>query len=269
MFEARLSPDPWRSVVSTDQLGKLTGLYLTPHGGNRIDVYNGTAWVERRIEEGFPIGTATLGMADGNYDVFAYLDEANVVRLDVQPWPTVREFQRRDGVLLHPTDHTRMLVGSLRVEDGGYHHDSKRRHVWNYFNQVPHRLQYQLTGPVPVNTSHWRMAGNNPDSFVSVLLGGESSLVVLSGKDWVNAYPHWQVGYAGIGINSVTPHPAGFQVQGHTVGTNRDLPCYMTIAPGPGYFKFNLLERIEVAIPSTLGNQPSIMTCGLTGFVTC
>lgn len=100
---------------STSYLAKTT-IYYTPYIGNRIALYNGSAWVIKTFSE---LSLSLAGLAAStNFDVFLY-DNAGTLTLESVAWTndTTRAtaIVRQDGVYVKSGTPTKRLVGTFRT----------------------------------------------------------------------------------------------------------------------------------------------------------
>lgn len=144
--QGRLTLESGVAVSTTDQLAK-GNLYYTPHSGNAISLYSGTAWVTRTFSE----VTLALTLTSGKpYDIFAY-DNSGVVALESLVWTndTTRAtaLVRQDGVWCKTGVLTRRYIGTIYASAGNQCEDSAaKRFVWNMYNRVRrHMSVYDAT----------------------------------------------------------------------------------------------------------------------------
>jgi hypothetical protein len=147
----RLTTETGVSVSTSDRTAQST-IYLTPHIGNQIAIYDGSAWQLRSSAE---VSLALSGLTSGkNYDVFAYWSGSAVVLELSAAWTndTTRAdaITRQDGVWCKSGALTRRFVGTLRTTGTTTTEDStKNRFLWNCDNRLNRRLMFLET------TSTW------------------------------------------------------------------------------------------------------------------
>lgn len=140
-----------------------TTLYYTPYLGNRVSLYNGSAWVVYAFSQ---LSIAVPSTSNTNYDVYLY-DNSGTLTLDLTAWTndTTRAtaLTRQDGVLVKTGATSRRYIGTVRTSPTtGYMDDTPgSRHVWNMYNRVSSHLYAGTTGSYNYTTGTWRAAGND------------------------------------------------------------------------------------------------------------
>ena len=215
-------------------------LYLTPYVGNRIALFDGTAWNIRIFTERSLALTVTSGK---NYDIFAY-DNAGVPALELSAaWTndTTRAdaLTRQDGILSKSSGLTRRYLGTLRASAANQTADTATsRFLANYYNRVQKSL---MANPGYSNnaldTTYWMVGGwakanGGVGSGVSFLSMGEEATFIQAqavyNTDGVS------VVHAGPGIDSTVPGKMGCgyvgQIQTITVNDSQVLSAgYHTV----------------------------------------
>jgi len=135
-------------------------LFLTPYNGNRISLYNGSAWVELTSAQ---VTLAPALVASTMYDLFAY-NNGGVVTLEIAAWTNTTTRATAisfiDGVPVLSSNNTRRLVGSFYAEaTNAVRRDARRIHYTNVDNLVPAVLS-RVWG-VGVNTYTFTTTGGN------------------------------------------------------------------------------------------------------------
>ena len=144
--EFRLTTESGVPVSTSDRSSQST-LYLTPFKGNRIALYDGSAWQVRSSAE---VSLALSGLTSGkNYDVFAYWTGSAVALELSAAWTSdsarADAVTRQDGVLVKSGTPTRRLVGTIRTTGTNTTADTgftggvgtgAKRFVWNLDNQT-------------------------------------------------------------------------------------------------------------------------------------
>lgn len=139
MCEFRLSLTSGVPVTTSDVTGATT-VYLSPYKGNRIALWDGTAWHMRTSAEvGLLLGGLTSGFP---YDIFAY-DNAGVVTLASRIWNDATNrnpifaLTQLNGVLVESALPIRRYLGTIVATGVASTEDSlAKRYVWNYYNRV-------------------------------------------------------------------------------------------------------------------------------------
>jgi hypothetical protein len=171
----RLTLDPFSSVSTANMEGQ--AIYLVPHRGASMPLYDGTSWLETPLPSGLTeISLANLAV--GVYDLFAYRGAGTVVVEAPVPWPD--PFYRdpnlddQDGIWVKNGDPTRRYIGTVGLTSLGRTEDSDvRRLVWNAQNRVPRPLRRfeAATGWSYTVPDTWRQANANVANQVEVVVG--------------------------------------------------------------------------------------------------
>ena len=135
--EGRLSTESGIAVSTSDRSSQGT-LYLVPHKGNRVRLYDGTRWKLYAFTTQVSLSlTLTSGK---NYDVFLY-DNSGTLTLELSAaWTndTTRAdaLATQDGIDVKSGATTRLWVGTIRASGTNVTEDSKaKRFVWSRYRQ--------------------------------------------------------------------------------------------------------------------------------------
>ena len=223
VFQARLTgttgtPVPASVITSVN-------IYVTPYGGDKIALYDGTDWrlfTLTEVTASVPNTTAT------NYDVFIY--DAPGLTLDIVAWSndTTRAtaLATQNGVYVKTGATGRRYVGSFRTGDvsGTTNDTTTLRHIWNYYNRVRRNMMVKET------TNTWTYT---TDTFRQVNAAATNQLDILQGvaEDWIKAQafhitrnPTTNVRVVtGIGIDSTTANSADITASCVTQVANLDV----------------------------------------------
>jgi hypothetical protein len=156
------------STSTTDPLaeGISQTIYLHPHLGNRISLFNGSTWEAKQFSSSLALNAATV-TANINYDIFAYLN-GSTLSFESVAWSnnTSRgtEISLQDGVYCKINDKTRRYLGSVRKISSSFYNDYSRRLVFNAYNRVK-RLNMTLG-----NFNSWSLTPSNNYSFVNSIV---------------------------------------------------------------------------------------------------
>jgi hypothetical protein len=183
-------------------------LYLTPYRGNKISLFNGSAWVLRESAEvSVAIAGATIGRP---YDVFAY-DNAGAVAIETLIWASATArataLTTQDGVLVKNGDTTRKYVGTVVPTGAAQLTDSERqRLVWNYYNRVDRNLLKQelFTAAWNYNTAVVRQANGSVLNQIEYVCGFQEDSIEAT---LTTGFLHTATGNSGsnfIGADSIT-----------------------------------------------------------------
>lgn len=123
--------------------GNSSTLYYTPYRGNKLTIYDGSAWQTKTFTE---LSISNVGLsANTNYDVFVYLNSGTPT-LVLVAWSgaTTRAtaLTRLNGVLVLNGTPTRRYLGTVRVDEGGDFYDGPNQSfIWNYYNRILRMFQ--------------------------------------------------------------------------------------------------------------------------------
>ena len=141
--------------ITTADVTAAGTLYFTPHGGDKIGLFDGTRW---KIYSFTEISLALTLTSGNNYDVWLY-DNAGTLTLETLIWTnnTTRAtaLVLQNGVYCKTGALTRRYLGTIRSSAANVTEDSAaKRFVWNYYNRVKFRNFRRDT------TDSWTNAGN-------------------------------------------------------------------------------------------------------------
>ena len=253
VFEARLTLSTGVAVTVSD-VANATTIYLTPHNGNRVRVYNGTRWVTYALtEKSLAIGT--LASATIPNDIFLY-DNAGTLTLEKLAWTnsTTRAtgLTTQDGVVVKSGDTTRLYVGTFyptsttQVDD-----TAARRNLVNHYNKVEKKIYAHDSTDSWISSATafeaWGTGGSGSTTpgvtRVQVLCPlGTELLKARFDADCVNATTSNGVGI-GIGIDSTTVNSAGMLNIASVNSTGRHASAEYVDYPGIGAHYVQMLQR--------------------------
>jgi len=178
-------------AVSLSDVSAATTVYFTPFRGNKIGVYNGTAWSIFDLTE---INLSLSGFAaNTNFDIYVY-DNSGTLTLENVAWTddTTRATALilQDGVYVKSGEATRRYLGTIRTTGiTGQTEDSAggsitiaKRLVWNAYNRVSRPvLIYENTPSWAYSTSTWRRMNNNSNMKVDFVTGLSEDAIDFSG----------------------------------------------------------------------------------------
>lgn len=169
----RLTLESGVPVSTTDQTAKST-LYFTPYKGNRIALYDGSAWSILTFSElSLDISGYT---ANKNYDIWAY-NNSGAVALESTAWTndTTRAtpLATQDGVYVKSGAATRRYLGTIRITGtAGQCEDSvTKRFVWNYRNRVKRPFIKVDPNSHVYSTNAWRYVRNDSANKIELVIG--------------------------------------------------------------------------------------------------
>lgn len=281
--QGRLTLATGEPVMSSSQAGKTLILY-TPYVGNRIPIYDGSAFTMEAFTELSNDTTASsTGKAgpaavttDSNYDLFVWSD-SGTLRLTRGPlWTSgtargtgsgTSELQRIAGIWTNkvaisngPGANLGTYVGTVR-SNGSSQIDfipggsaaggtAAVLGVWNAWNRVSYGgLIGDTTNSWTYSTATWRAADNSNGMRVSLVAGLQ--------EDFATTRAYSQVGTAvagsvavGIGYDSTTA-PSGPASYWLMAGTNLASPVAEFTAQPLGFHYFQQLEKGTAAGTTT------------------
>ena len=176
----RLTLTSGTSITTADVTGATT-IYLTPHTGNSIALYDGANWALLTSSEvSLALGTLTSGLP---YDVFAY-DNAGTLTLEFLAWTnnTTRAtaLVRQNGVWCKTGVLTRRYVGTFYTTSTTTTEDSyAKRFLWNVNNRIRRPLKNvtEITDSWTYTTAAFREANANTANRLQYVCGLSEDLV--------------------------------------------------------------------------------------------
>ena len=274
--DARLTPTSGTAIPDSDVLAATT-VYVTPYGGNRCAVYDGTNWVIRTFSEiSLSLGSDAV---NSNYDVFVY-DNAGTLAMERLAWAgdTSRStaLALQDGIYVKSGQLTRRYLGTYRTTGTlGQTEDSlTKRFVFNYYNRIRRPVRrVEATDSWAYTTATWRVANNTTSNQINVLVGqGETDieLTVLATAENTGTAATM---HTGIGEDSTTSPATGGLIAGQQMAqANTPFTASMsTVRVVPlGYHFYAWLERSAASGTTTwYGDQGAAFTyqTGLVGTI--
>jgi hypothetical protein len=255
----RLSTETGVSVSITDRTAQST-IYLTPHGGNQIALYDGSAWQLRSSAE---ISLALSGLTSGrNYDVFAYWSDSAVVLELSAAWTndTTRAdaITRQNGIWCKTGALTRRLVGTIRTTGTTTTEDSAaKKFVWNVNNQVNSALQVIDNSSHTYNSSTARYVNGSAANRMEFVCGLPQSVAFSVAG---NIQPSVELSLS-LNWTSGTPVLADTSSY-YFSAANTDVPGVVTRNVPAGYAFLALLEAVYSGTPTITKARGSATTAG-------
>jgi hypothetical protein len=274
IMQGRLTLETGVAVSTTDQLAK-TSVFLTPNRGNRLGLYDGTAWKMYALtaDVTLPLGTLTSAK---NYDIFGFDSSSNVALEFSAAWTndTTRAdaLAFQDGILCKSGALTRRYLGTMRTvsttqtaDSGGLTGTTQvgaTRFLWNYYNRVPRPLSViDTTASWSYGTAAFRQAHGAAGNKVEYVSGIADLLVeaIATASPQVfgtDAAPASDI-RVGLGVDSTTVNSApliGRVYMGFAGAGNFTLPMSSVYRnyPGLGYHALNWLEYGQSVTGGTL-----------------
>jgi hypothetical protein len=174
-----------------------TTLYLSPHTGNQIGLYDGAAWAcLSSAEVSVALGTLTSGLP---YDVFAY-NNSGTLTLELLAWTSdtarATALVRQDGIWCKTGALTRRWVGTIRTNSTTTSIDTAggiitqvggKRFVYNTANQERRYFMVKdTTASWTWATGSWRLinGATQPTNCCEVLCGDPLGRDAVRAEYW-------------------------------------------------------------------------------------
>jgi hypothetical protein len=244
-------------------------IYFTPYCGNKISLYNGTAWEVFSFTE---LSLALTGLtADKNYDIFVY-NNSGTLTLERLAWTGDLErataLVLQDGVYVKSGATTRLYLGTFRATGSTTTTDTvTKRFVYNKYNKVARKfLKRNSASAWNYNSTTWRYANNDSTQKVEYVIGDTDAYLQLTLTQVLAG------GTAGAGAeNGIGLDRAGLDgLWGYstlvTYGRNI-ITTTLTNQPTIGYHYAASCERSNTN--GTTVYFESWNACGLMGYITC
>jgi hypothetical protein len=231
--------------VTTASVTAAGMIYFTPYIGNKVSIYNGSAWENFNLTE---ISLALTLTDAKNYDVFVY-DNAGTLTLELSAaWTndTTRAdaIVLQDGVYVKSAATTRRYLGTIRASGTDTTEDSvTKRFVWNYKQRVS-RAMLKYDTNYTYTTAALRYCNNDANNALFFVRGLDEDMVHA-----VFAPGQWATSTIGtsfrIGLDSTTA-PAGAGGLGGNLGLLANQQMYSVSQyagyPGLGYHFLAMTE---------------------------
>ena len=277
VFQGRLTLTTGTPITTSDVTAAAT-LYLTPYGGNKVALYDGSQqWNVRALVE---TSLAVPAVANTVYDVFAY-DDSGTVKIEALAWTndTTRAtaLTTQDGVYVKTGDTTRRYVGSFRTLLASQCHDTVlRRWLWNYYNRVERPMAVvESTNSWGYTTDTYRQADGHTGNQLDFVIGVSEDAV------WARVVAHCtqdtttKTASVGIGLDSTSVNSAVVQGGGSAVtfsgqpDTGMLFTAEYRAAVAVGRHKLVWLEKSAVTNTTNWygDNNDNDVQCGIIGSV--
>ena len=268
--------------VTTANVTSATTLYYTPFVSNKIDLYNGTAWVPFLFSElSISVPTNTLTNQRPK-DVFIY-SNSGVPTLELGPnWTSdtarATALVLQNGIYVKSGDTTRRYVGTIRGKFVGldsYMEDSvASRFVWNYYNRMPRMLACtDSTASWTYSTATWRQARATTTNQVDFVVGIADTFVQAEVNTILSNSTANQGGIAAVGYDTTTDStamPNGTFRQA-TIRSGSANAVVSGTSTNLGYpaigYHYCSWNEISTGVGTTTYYSSSVT--GITGFIVC
>lgn len=226
------------TAVTTSDVTAATTVYFTPYTGNRIALYNGSAWEMLNFSE---ISIAVPATTNTLYDVWAYNNSGSVA-LEATAWTndTTRAtaLVLQNGVYCKTGALTRRYLGSFRTTgSSGQTEDSKaKRYVWNYYNRVARQLRVtESAASWTYSTATWRAANNSATNRVDFVRGlNEDVVSVTMSASVINSTATFRQTAIGFGEDTTTTVTGRYTQDCSGNAASRTLHAYYDDMPSAG-----------------------------------
>ena len=265
------------TVVTADPVpnsGSSATIRYTPFVGNRVALYDGSAWNIHTFSE---VSLAVPMTADTNHDIFIY-DNAGTITLESVAWSTsaarATAITRQDGVYVKSGTATKRYLGTVRVNASNTIPDTlAERFVWNYYNRVPRPLKVvDGTNSWTYTTDTFRSANNSTANRIGLLIGVLEEAIQIRVTAVFSNPTAGVVACVGIGEDSTSAAVASsiLGAQASTAGGVRTAMAEYVMVPNSiGYHFYQWLERSAATDVTTWygDNGATNIQSGITGLV--
>lgn len=270
--DLRLTALVGQAITVTDATA-VTTVFVEPFKGNRIALYDGSAWNLRTVTS---TGIAVPVAASQMYDVFAY-DNSTVTAYETLAWTndTTRAtaLVLQDGALVKSGALTRRYLGSFRTTTvAGQTEDSiAKRFIWNYYNRYP-RLMRRLesTATWTYTTATWRQANANVANQLAFVVGiADQVIPVTVIGEMTNANANILMGVASA-LNATTGPSGSAQSPTFNTFVANTIQTHMStdvIAPAVGYSFIAWLEYSTATGTTTWTGNAGSQNSGISGLI--
>ena len=258
--------------VTTADVTAATIVYCTPYNGNKISLWNGTAFqIYTSAEFSIALGTLTSGKP---YDVFCF-QNAGVPTLELgTAWTndTTRAvaLAYQNGILVKSGDATRRYLGTFYTTSTTTTEDSQaNRYLWNYYNRVSRQMKRrETTASWTYTTATIRQANANAANQINFVIGVSEDAVNASLISSVNNNTAGIYVANGIGLDSITaasPDTIGTGINSSGAGYGLEIMCAYDGFPGAGRHYLSWLEYSAATGITTWNGTPVSATMVISG----
>jgi hypothetical protein len=254
--DGRLTLETGVPISTSDQSAKTT-LYYTPHIGNQIVLYDGSA--DWELIEFSEISISLAGLtASKPYDVFVY-NNGGTATLELLAWTDATNrataLVLQDGVWVKSGATTRRLVGTVYINSTGGQTDdtNQKRFIINANNAVERPLTFVDA------TASWAVTGVIPFRQMRSTVTNKVEFIVALPEQIVWARQKIQELYAAnntfvsIGLDSITAQATDAEIHNLSMGGLTDaFDVQYRGLPGIGYHYLAPLERTDNGATTTM-----------------
>lgn len=271
--DLRITASVGQAITVADVLA-VTTIYVEPFKGNRVALYDGSAWNLRTVTStaiSVPVAASQM------YDVFAY-DNSTVTAYETLAWTndTTRAtaLVLQDGALVKAGALTRRYLGSFRTTTvAGQTEDSiAKRFIWNYYNRYPRLMRRLETVATWTYTlAAWRQANGSTSNQLAFVVGiADQAIPAAVVCEMTNANANVLMG-CGIGaLNSLTGPSATSQSPTFNTFVANTIQTHMStdvLAPAVGYSFIAWLEYSTAVGTTTWTGSSGAQNSGITGWI--
>ncbi len=169
--------------VTTADVTAAGTIYFTPYGGDKVALYDGSAWATYTFtEKSLPLDL----VSDKNYDVFIYRNSGTLTLELSAAWSSdaarTDVLATQNGVLVKSSATTRRYLGTIRASATNQTEDSAtKRYVWNAYNRVTRMLSLMVSADSwSYSTATWRQANGSTANQLDIVAGLSEDAISLS-----------------------------------------------------------------------------------------
>jgi hypothetical protein len=273
--EGRLTLTTGVPVTTSDVTGATT-IYFTPYKGNRVALYDGSAfWDVLAFSE---LSIAVPAVASTVYDVFVY-NNAGTPTLELTAWSSdtarATALTTQDGVYVKTGATTRRYLGTFRTTGvAGQVEDSTAfRYLWNYYNRVQRSMNVLAT---VINwtytTATWRQANASSVNQLDFVIGVSEDAVKANVRSSAGNTNTGVTLNVGVGLDSTTAVSAlcTFDRMDTAVANFRfPLEASWIGWPGIGRHFLAWLEQSVATGTTTWLGSTAVVQSGISGDLWC
>jgi hypothetical protein len=272
LCEGRLTLESGVAVSTSDQSAK-TNVYWTPYKGNRVALYDGSAWdVYTFTEKTLALGTLTASLP---YDVFVY-NNSGTLTLEALAWTSATArataLTTQDGVLVKSGATTRRYLGTFYTTSTTTTEDSAtKRCLWNYYHRVRRPVQrLESTATWAYTTATFRQANNSTSNQIAVVVGVAESAVDLTVTATANNSTGGINFSVSIGEDSTSTVATGttMSLAAPAANINGSVVASLRKMPAVGYHYYAWLEySVATGTTTWQGNSVAYVQSGIVGSI--
>jgi hypothetical protein len=258
--------------ITTSDVTSASTIYFTPLDGNKITLYNGSAWQTVAFSEvSLALSALTAGLP---YDVFGYLSSGSL-QLELLAWSSASArataLTTLDGIYVKSGDSTRLYLGSFYTTSTTTTEDSEnKRLLWNMYNKIEKPLlRNETVSTWGCSTIGWLQANSNSLNKVSIMCGLSQNIITLEcvGQSSVTSSSSY-ICEVGIGVDSASVNSAKVfagQSNSKSLASIRGHYAFYKAFPTAGYHYYTWLQYQTLATNITWLGTAGTDGYGITG----